>query len=164
MQGSRIPTPKPRNVHSSAGFQEEEEVPPVPAIPKAFESPKEAGSVESYFGARKSQKIEGDELKSSISKFQTDARGSIGSKTSGRPSMDTERTSFSQDRSGVQAVAHRHRRGMTIGNGDHADKGPAVNPALNKKNLQPLRLPPLNLLPLSTPTATRIASFPAPSA
>jgi dual specificity tyrosine-phosphorylation-regulated kinase 2/3/4 len=54
-----------------------------------------------------------------------------------------------------------------VGSGDHhgADKPPnAANPSLNKKNLQPLRLPPLNLLPLSTPTAARIATYPAPSA
>ena len=29
---------------------------------------------------------------------------------------------------------------------------------VKKKNLQPLRLPPLNLLPLSTPTAAKIAA------
>ena len=37
---SRLPAPKPRNVQSSAGG-EQEEVPPVPAIPKAYESPKD---------------------------------------------------------------------------------------------------------------------------
>ena len=158
LNSSRIPTPKPRNVHSSAGFQEEEEVPPVPAIPKAYESPKELPSGESYFATRRSQKLEGDELKSSVSKFSIDA-GRASSKNSTRPSMDAQRPSFSQDRNGNT----RHKRGMTVGNGDHGDKQPAVNPALNKKNLQPLRLPPLNLLPLSTPTATRIANYPAPS-
>ena len=41
LTGSRLPTAKPRNVHSSAGVEEEEYVPPVPAIPKAYESPKD---------------------------------------------------------------------------------------------------------------------------
>jgi dual specificity tyrosine-phosphorylation-regulated kinase 2/3/4 len=54
---------------------------------------------------------------------------------------------------------------MTVGSGDHhGEKTPTnVNPSRNMKNLQPLRLPPLNLLPLSTPTAARIANFPTPS-
>ncbi|KIW03554.1 uncharacterized protein PV09_05314 [Verruconis gallopava] len=159
MQGSRIPTPKPRNVHSSAGFQEEEEVPPVPAIPKAFESPKDIQNGESYFGARKSQKVEGDELKGSVSKFSIDA-GRAGSKIGGRPSMDvSELTTLGQDRGGVSVSAARHRRGLTVGSGDHGEKAPQPSAALNKKNLQPLRLPPLNLLPLSMPTAARIANF-----
>lgn len=38
---SKLPTPKVRNVHSSAGDHDAEDVPPVPAIPKAYESPKE---------------------------------------------------------------------------------------------------------------------------
>jgi dual specificity tyrosine-phosphorylation-regulated kinase 2/3/4 len=33
----------------------------------------------------------------------------------------------------------------------------------SKKDLQPIRLPPLNLLPLDTPVSNRISSFPAPS-
>jgi dual specificity tyrosine-phosphorylation-regulated kinase 2/3/4 len=59
--------------------------------------------------------------------------------------------------------ANRHRRAMTAGNGSESDRGPNAAPNLSKKNLQPLRLPPLNLLPLGTPTTSRIASFPAPS-
>ena len=57
----------------------------------------------------------------------------------------------------------RHRRGLTVGSGSDADK-PAVMQANNKKNLQPIRLPPLNLLPLDTPFHSKMASFPAPSA
>ncbi|KAK6598002.1 Dual specificity protein kinase pom1 [Botrytis cinerea] len=51
---SRLPTPKSRNVHSSAGNNEEEDVPPVPAIPKAYESPKDSPIETPFFTKRKS--------------------------------------------------------------------------------------------------------------
>jgi dual specificity tyrosine-phosphorylation-regulated kinase 2/3/4 len=50
-----------------------------------------------------------------------------------------------------------------VGAGSEPDKTPTVQPS-SKKNLQPIRLPPLNLLPLGTPFNNRISSFPAPSA
>ena len=45
-QGSRIPTPKPRSESVGLG-PAEEEVPPVPAIPRAYGSPKDGGGHES---------------------------------------------------------------------------------------------------------------------
>jgi dual specificity tyrosine-phosphorylation-regulated kinase 2/3/4 len=53
---------------------------------------------------------------------------------------------------------------MTVGStGSEADQSPAAQHAI-KKNLQPIRLPPLNLLPLGTPFNNRMSSFPVPSA
>lgn len=56
----------------------------------------------------------------------------------------------------------RHRRGLTVGSGSEPDRTPVQQST--KKNLQPIRLPPLNLLPLGTPFNNRISTFPAPSA
>lgn len=49
-----------------------------------------------------------------------------------------------------------------MGSGSEQEKTPTVQQS-SKKNLQPIRLPPLNLLPLGTPFNNRISSFPAPS-
>jgi dual specificity tyrosine-phosphorylation-regulated kinase 2/3/4 len=165
LSSSRLPTPKPRNVHSSAG-QGEEEVPPVPAIPKAYESPKDHLSNEqsqSYFIPRRPQRTDSDELAGRSSRTQAGSRAQTGSKLASRPSVDSPRTSISQERKVSQPANQRHRRGLTVGTGGDNERPTGTAPNLNKKNLQPLRLPPLNLLPLSTPTAARVASYPAPS-
>jgi dual specificity tyrosine-phosphorylation-regulated kinase 2/3/4 len=157
LQASRIPTPKPRNVHSSAGFVEEE-VPPVPAIPKAYESPKDQ-LPELYFLSRKSTSNDSDGGSGSVSSLPASRSATA------RPTGPTiqQRQQFSPDpQPRTVNPSQRHRRGLTIGAGSDGERAGA-QPNLSKKNLQPLRLPPLNLLPLSTPTASRIASFPAPS-
>ena len=56
----------------------------------------------------------------------------------------------------------RHRRGLTVGATAEADRTPTMQHS-SKKDLQPIRLPPLNLLPLDTPVSNRISSFSAPS-
>ena len=166
LTSSRLPTPKARNVHSSAGLVSEE-VPPVPAIPKAYESPKDQTTNEqsqSYFLPPRPHRTDSsDEPAGRASRTQAGSRAQTGSKLATRPSMDSPRTSMDQ-RKQPQQVSMRQRRGLTIGTGPESERQVGVNPNLNKKNLQPLRLPPLNLLPLSTPTAARVASFPVPSA
>ncbi|KAE9972957.1 hypothetical protein EG328_004671 [Venturia inaequalis] len=160
---SRLPTPKSRNVHSSAGAAEEE-VPPVPAIPKAYESPKDLMSSEpaQYFVPRRPSRVESDELIAGrASRGTSVSRAQTGSKLASRPSIDNPRTSVMQPPKPAQSASNsRHRRGLTVGSGEQEKPQPTQR---NKRNLQPLTLPPLNLLPLSTPTSNRIASFPAPS-
>lgn len=151
---SRLPTPKPRSVHSSAG-QVEDEVPPVPAIPKAYESPKDPNK-EQIFPLLRKPVPQNNEPQLSASAMLDEPP------PEDRPYFDG---SMSEMAGGSQAkgkFVSRHRRGLTVGAGADAEKAPAV-PHVNKRTLQPLRLPPLNLLPLSTPTAAKIASFPAPS-
>lgn len=156
LTGSRLPTPKTRNVHSSAGANEGEEVPPVPAIPKAYESPKDpehrgfsfsSPAVKSNAALRVSPERTTFDDAASVSSRNTQAR------TTDSPIVDEAKKDMS---------TIRHRRGLTVGAGSEADKSPVV--PKNKKNLQPIRLPPLNLLPLGTPFNNRISSFPAPSA
>ncbi|KAJ9638984.1 serine/threonine protein kinase, CMGC, dual-specificity [Coniosporium tulheliwenetii] len=146
--------PTVKNVHSAAGGHEEEEVPPVPAIPKAYESPKDQVD-EPFFSNQKPLPAPMEDDPWSFSMVEP--------ATAPRPTaFDTFRSErvFSEQHGDKSSV--RHKRGLTIGTGSEADK-PATYHPVNKKSLQPSRLPPLNLLPLGTPTAARIASFPAPS-
>ncbi|KAF2014979.1 hypothetical protein BU24DRAFT_226084 [Aaosphaeria arxii CBS 175.79] len=156
LAGSRLPTPKPRNLHSSAAT-EEEEVPPVPAIPKAYESPKDpdhsyfsfsAPGVKSALPTPPAQDVKapGDTISTELQNIE--ALGIDPSKT---------------DPPRKNNATIRHRRGLTVGSGStDVEKTPSV-PHTNKKNLQPIRLPPLNLLPLGTPFNNRMSSFTLPS-
>ncbi|KAK8215420.1 serine/threonine protein kinase, CMGC, dual-specificity [Zalaria obscura] len=137
---SKLPTPKSRNVYSSAE-RRDEVVPPVPAIPKAYESPKDQIEIP-FFSNTKFE----DSTPSTPPVGSVESDGAIS--TSVVPSS-TEK--------------NRHRRVLTVGAPANTERAPAL-PAVNKKSLQPLRLPPLNLLPLSTPTAAKINSYPQPSA
>jgi dual specificity tyrosine-phosphorylation-regulated kinase 2/3/4 len=140
---SRLPTPKPRNVHSSAGNNEDEEVPPVPAIPKAYESPKDSPAEPPFFNKRKSSMPFDAVSINSTSTNSLSAKGSIQ-----EPSKN--------DR---EPKPHKF---MPTGSNSDLDQQNHATPT-KKKNLQPLRLPPLNLLPLSTPTTTKIAALQEPS-
>ncbi|XPT01553.1 Dual-specificity kinase [Ascochyta lentis] len=149
LQSSRLPTAKPRNVHSSAGG-ETEDVPPVPAIPKAYESPK-------------------DPERQTFSFLTSGAKPSTPSGTN--PPAPTnqpyggrgnERTINDVSHLNASTGSIRHRRGLTVGTSAEADRTPTLQHS-SKKDLQPIRLPPLNLLPLDTPVSNRISSFPAPS-
>ena len=135
---SRLPTPKTRIDNTSA--VKEESVPPVPAIPKAYESPKTEID-QPFFSARKSS-------------LPIDS-GSLDSSSTGDC---VPPTLIDEQADGDREV--RQRRGTTITAVPGGDRKPGTNTSNNLKSLQPLRLPPLNLLPLSTPTAAKIASLP----
>ncbi len=126
--GSKLPTPRVRNVHSSA----EEEVPPVPAIPKAYESPKDTYD-RPFF-----------------------TQGGYSNAASNVIAADIE-------------LAHRRATRKNSA----ADIGALLRPSsefeaegeateTSRRNLQPLRLPPLNLLPLSRPTVEKVAALQDP--
>ncbi|APA07610.1 hypothetical protein sscle_03g023800 [Sclerotinia sclerotiorum 1980 UF-70] len=133
---SRLPTPKSRNVHSSAGNNEEEDVPPVPAIPKAYESPKDSPAETPFFAKRKSS------MPFDASSINSTSTNSISGRNSAREPAKNERES------------KRSRHAPPSSNSDlEQQKQNSATP--KKKNLQPLRLPPLNLLPLSAPTAAK---------
>ncbi|KAI9835064.1 MAG: hypothetical protein M1819_002616 [Sarea resinae] len=141
LTASRLPAPKPRNVHSSAGSAAgEEEVPPVPAIPKAYESPKEQHETAPLPRRKSSLPLE----------------ATIGS---AMPMPDGPVAEKDEPLN----VDPRERRVAAIGVGSEGERKTSNPSNLSKKNLQPLRLPPINLLPLSTPTAARIAALPGSS-
>ncbi|CZT01380.1 related to putative dual specificity protein kinase pom1 [Rhynchosporium agropyri] len=133
---SRLPTPKPRNAHSSTGNDEEEEVPPVPAIPKAYESPKDSPAEPPFFKPKSTMPFDA----SSINSTSTNS-------LSGRAS--------------IREPPKNDREPKPRKYGPPAPSDDQQNHAApaKKKNLQPLRLPPLNLLPLSTPTTVKIAAL-----
>lgn len=135
---SRLPTPKNRSdIVSGVG---EDEVPPVPAIPKAFESPK-AELEHSFFSVRKSS-------------LPLDTRSLASASTADNVSMPAAETDAPKsDRES------KPRRGHPVELGPFNERKPSRGTNNNRRTLQPLRLPPLNLLPLSTPTAARIAAL-----
>lgn len=134
---SRLPTLRTRFDNPTVGS--EEEVPPVPAIPKAYESPKIEYD-QPYFSARKSSLP-----------FETD------SATSG---STVERTPSSSVEIGMTKPETERPRGRTVdGEGPGTERRANATSNINRRTLQPLRLPPLNLLPLSTPTAAKIAAL-----
>ena len=137
LSSSRLPTPKPRQDGLSATA--EEDVPPVPAIPKAYESP-HSELEQPFFSARSSSLPQVD---SPYASPVTDSyvglpasQTPIGSLPSSRKSSLNPETEPQLSRKQTQNVS--------------------------KKNLQPMRLPPLNLLPLSTPTTAKIRALEAP--
>ncbi|KAL3422528.1 Dual specificity protein kinase pom1 [Phlyctema vagabunda] len=143
VSSSRLPTPKPRSSHSSAGNNEEEEVPPVPAIPKAYESPKDSPADPPFFKQKSSITFD-------TSSINSTSTNSLSGHTSAREATKPE------------AEASKGRKYGPTGT-NTSDHDPTNHTApIKKKNLQPLRLPPLNLLPLSTPTAAKIAALPDP--
>ncbi|KAF9252879.1 hypothetical protein DTO013E5_3641 [Penicillium roqueforti] len=123
LSSSRLPTPKPRTEGNPNG----EEVPPVPAIPKAYESPKSEMDAPVFPTPRKSSiPVDLNILKDSDSEVhsiaQVDKVDPVEAKT---PDSRTRTTNI-------------------VG---------------GRKGLQPLKLPPLNLLPLGTPMAAKIEAL-----
>jgi len=127
---SRLPTPKPRTEQTSSSSAGEE-VPPVPAIPKAYESPK-------------------SELDAPV--FPAPRKSSV--------PVDIGLLRKPRD-SDPDAV------GGTIENGNYTPRQVTKTPesrtrtstVVGRKGLQPLKLPPLNLLPLGTPMTTKIEAL-----
>lgn len=133
---SRLPTPKSRVENGSQA--DEEIVPPVPAIPKAYESPKDE-SHPPFFSYRKSSLAAES---SSVNSTSTSGGGAPQSEDPGRKVQ----TNTISDK--AQALPKEPATERKQGNSN-----------MNRRTLQPLRLPPLNLLPLSTPTASKIAAL-----
>ncbi|KAI5369297.1 Putative serine/threonine-protein kinase, active [Septoria linicola] len=149
---SRLPTAKPRNVHSSTAQygDEEDTVPPVPAIPKAYESPKETD-----------QQFFTNQLRSSQS-------GGISKNETSVPDFDNTQPTKLQKRdvepprkqSGESTRAHKRidtiddiERSANIATASRSYRQQLQSQDNNGRkngNLQPLRLPPLNLMPIAS--------------
>ena len=133
---SRLPTPKPQLEPLS--ISNGEEVPPVPAIPKAYESPH--SEVEQPFFSARSSGLPPADTPTSASPHATTFADAIKAIDIPRaPSATSRKYSYTS-----QPDAEQRQR---------------PQPNTGKKNLAPLRLPPLNLLPLSTPTAAKIKAL-----
>lgn len=140
---SRLPAPKSMNVHNPPPADTDEDVPPVPAIPKGYGSPKEAPSLELSFL---------DKVKSSraaeTSSLHSTSTGTLSSAAIIEPASKVQHKMTTRKK--------KTSRSTLSGPSSDAEQS---NTSLSRKNLQPLRLPPLNLGPLSTPTQSRIAAL-----
>ncbi|CAK7205599.1 serine/threonine protein kinase, CMGC, dual-specificity [Sporothrix eucalyptigena] len=145
--GSRLPAPKPTvmlNVVPAMNMDDGEDVPPVPAIPKVYESPKESPAELSFFERRKSN------LAYDGSSIHSSSTASI----SGSQPSGLDPPAMIQRKPSTRATKDYDKANHTV-----TGATGATSTANTKKNLQPLRLPPINLMPLSVPTAAKIAAL-----
>ncbi|KAK6495492.1 dual-specificity tyrosine-(Y)-phosphorylation regulated kinase [Arthrobotrys musiformis] len=134
---SRLPTPKTKSNEGTT----DEDIPPVPPIPKGLANEPEQPS----FTARKSSLV--GQPSSSVAVTRTLRQSVIG------PGASDSTTKIDGDM--------RRKRGLTMG--PTLDTKSSVS-SLKQKSLQPLRLPPLTVLPLSAPTVNRVNALDAHAA
>ncbi|KAI1762592.1 hypothetical protein GGR53DRAFT_412256 [Hypoxylon sp. FL1150] len=139
---SRLPAPKTLTIHNPPTGEEEEDVPPVPAIPKAYESPKDSPAELSFLEKRKSN-------------YALDT-SSVHSNSTGTPSATPSLEPIKKSQRKPSTRKHAPRKTLA---GPPSDIEQKLHGSQSKKNLQPLRLPPLNLGPLSVPTEAKIAAL-----
>ncbi|KAJ6780920.1 hypothetical protein PWT90_03996 [Aphanocladium album] len=135
---SRLPAPKNNSNSQSNSSQneDEEDVPPVPAIPKVYESPKDNAPTGPYFMEKKRSALSSVETLS----IHSNSTGSISLPALPEPAKPKRRLSA---------------RKSTIATTNKDEK----QTSQSKKHLQPLTLPPLTLAPLSFPTAAKVAAL-----
>ena len=135
---SRLPAPKHTTIHNPLPPDDDEDVPPVPAIPKAYESPKDSPA-EAYFMEKKKTALSNmDPLN-----IHNNSTGPLTMPVFPEPTKIQRRPSV-------------RKSAFTTHVNTECEKKPTPQ---NKRHLQPLRLPPINLGPLSTPTANKIAAL-----
>ncbi|KAI8625726.1 hypothetical protein F5Y19DRAFT_242294 [Xylariaceae sp. FL1651] len=139
---TRLPAPKGSSLHNPPPGEEEEDVPPVPAIPKAYESPKDSPAELSWLEKRKSN------YALETSSIHSNSTGTLSNPPSLEPPVKIQANSNSRKMMPRKSMA---------GTSSDVEQKETTNPP--KKNRQPLSLPPLNLGPLSTPTAAKIAAL-----
>jgi dual specificity tyrosine-phosphorylation-regulated kinase 2/3/4 len=131
---SRLPAPKALNLHNPVTADDDEDVPPVPAIPKVYESPKDSPADSIFLDKKKAS------LALDASSIHSNSTGSFSIPPAPEPTKVQRKRSTRKTSHGLEVDK----------------KGPTSQ---QKKNLQPLRLPPITLGPLSTPTAAKIAAL-----
>lgn len=159
---SRLPKPpRPTTV------EREEEIPPVPPLPKDLASPAVQNFGDTSFNPNAGRKSGNSMFGPRKDSLPTEPE--IFDMEPDRPALP-EKPKFAEKLERFEKAAEkpvkadketRRRRGMTLGG---MSMGQAMNnlesksssSSLRKKDLIPLRLPPLNLLPLSTPTIARV--------
>ncbi|KAH8200098.1 hypothetical protein TruAng_005719 [Truncatella angustata] len=134
---SRLPAPKATNNNNQQG-DDAEDVPPVPAIPKAYESPKDSPA-ELAFMERKKQAFD-------ASSIHSNSTGTLSNAPSFEPISQVQR----------KPSARKPR--ATMGGAISDNEKKIIFPNPSKRN-PPVRLPPINLGPLSTPTTAKIAAL-----
>ncbi|KUI74286.1 Dual specificity protein kinase pom1 [Cytospora mali] len=131
---SRLPAPKSLNNLPASSQDEDEDVPPVPAIPKVYESPKDAAAELQFLDKRKSNLVPDE------SSIHSTSTGSL----SGAPVQET-----------VRLQRKNSTRKATQNNNVEQEKN--TQTAQPRRNFKSMNLPPLTVGPLSTPTVNKIA-------
>ncbi|KAI1126356.1 hypothetical protein F5Y10DRAFT_214781 [Nemania abortiva] len=139
---TRLPAPKGLGPHNPPPAEEEEDVPPVPAIPKAYESPKDSPAELAWLEKRKSN-----------GGLETSSIHSSSTGTLSNPPLLEPPIKMQSNKNSRKSAPRKPLAGAS----SDVEQKEVSNPS--KKNLQPLSLPPLNLGPLSTPTAAKIAAL-----
>lgn len=155
---SRLPTSKGPGAHTStAQYGEDEDmVPPVPAIPKAYESPKETAHQEYFMNPSRSSQS-GLLGKGELMTSESDNNQATKSQ---RQDIEARRK-----QSGESARAHQRMNTMddiersAIATAQRMSRQQQDHNGRKNANLQPLRLPPLNLMPMNASTRDRNASY-----
>lgn len=157
VSSSRLPTPKPRTETN------EEEVPPVPAIPKSYDSP--ASEIDQpFFSARSS----GMQPHSDLSLDLTAAVDLVNAMSlldlPRAPSVPSSHVSQNSDQPAYpdQSQADLSDPPQIVDQTIYSEQSHTNPSKLServKKTPANVRLPPMNVLPLSTPTAAKIRSL-----
>lgn len=139
---SRLPAPKHTTAHNPMTADDGEEVPPVPAIPKAYESPKGSPAdglpADGLFVERKKTGFNGLDATS----VHSNSTGSISMPVHPEPTK-------------LQRKRSARKSAFVPGADTKADKPSMPS---DKKNAQPLSLPPINLGPLNIPNLDKASS------
>ncbi|ROV96764.1 hypothetical protein VMCG_07936 [Cytospora schulzeri] len=136
---SRLPAPKSMNNLPTSNQDEDEDVPPVPAIPKVYESPKDSSAELQFLDKRKST------LPPDESSIHSTSTGSL----SGAPVQET-----------IRAQRKNSTRKTTQNRNPEPEKN--TQATQTRRNFRPMNLPPLTVGPLSTPTVNKIARLQDP--
>ena len=137
---SRLPTSKGRNEAPSTDLGDF--VPPVPAIPKAYESPKNEQDISFQYPGRKPS-------------IQFDASRSTSVSTT---DFTSAASTYSSDKETPKPVRDE-RKPTRFPTFDQDSRASGAQDG--RRTLQPIKLPPLNILPIRTPTNDQIAMLAA---
>lgn len=138
---SRLPAPKLTTVHNPMHNDEDEDVPPVPAIPKAYESPKDSPA-DAYFMEKKKTGLSGTSEMST-----NNSTGSITMPVFPEPTK-------------VQRKPSARKSSYVPMSTNPLGSDKRVSAQNNRKNLQPLSLPPINLAPINLPSSMKVPPMP----
>lgn len=143
--GSRLPAPKTMN-NIPASNDEDEDVPPVPAIPKVYESPKESPADMQFSDKRKSN------LGLDSSSMRSTSTGSL----STGPAQAVQERARVQRQTSTRKVA---QNAIAVPEKKPLPERNQAQPVQPRRNLKSMNLPPLTVGPLSTPTVNKIAKL-----
>ncbi|KAI3546080.1 hypothetical protein CSPX01_04576 [Colletotrichum filicis] len=136
---SRLPAPKSSNPHNHNphSADDEEDVPPVPAIPKAYESPQQSATEASFLDKRKAN------LAADASSINSNSTGSFSIPSLPEPAVKVARKASTRKSTNAAPL-------------DAEKKG---NAPPSRKNPPPVRLPPITVGPLNPSTTAKIAAL-----